>query len=72
MYLTTEEIEKVVKSFDDDTKALKNELLRICWFMRGSISYSEAHLLSQDERSYIAKLIEENLETTKNTQMPFF
>ena len=40
--------------------------------MRGSLSYTEAHLLTADEREAIGKLINENLETTKNTQLPFF
>jgi hypothetical protein len=40
--------------------------------MRGSISYTEAHMLSGDERMYIANLISENLETTKTSGMPFF
>lgn len=40
--------------------------------MRGSISLDEAFALSFEERSIIADLIKENLETTKKTQMPFF
>lgn len=72
MYLDAEGIEKFVAEHDNDTKALKQDLLRACWFMRGGLSFSEAHNLTPDERGYIAKLIEENLETTKNTQMPFF
>ena len=40
--------------------------------MRGSLSYTEAHMLTGEERMYIANLVSENLETTKNTQLPFF
>ena len=40
--------------------------------MRGSLSYTESHLLTGEERELIGKLITENLETTKTTQMPFF
>jgi DNA polymerase III delta subunit len=65
-------IEKLVKDYENDTKALKDELLKLCWYMRGSLSYTEAHLLTADEREAIGKLINENLETTKNTQLPFF
>jgi hypothetical protein len=36
------------------------------------MSYSEAQNLTTEERSIIVKIIEENLETTKNTQLPFF
>ena len=66
------EIERLVKEFDKDAKAIKSELLKLCWFMRGSLSLTEAHLLTGEERELIGKLITENLNTTKETQMPFF
>mgnify|MGYP000668011544 CR=1 FL=1 len=72
MYLDTEGIEKLVKQYESDTKAVKDELMRICWFMRGSISYSESLMLDVDEREIIGKLIKDNLETTKESGMPFF
>ena len=65
-------IERLVKEFEKDAKAIKSELLKLCWFMRGSLSLTEAHLLTGEERELIGKLITENLETTKTTQMPFF
>lgn len=52
--------------------AIKEELLRICWYMRGGISYSESMLLDQDERKIIGKIIEGNLEVAKTSRMPFF
>lgn len=72
MYLDIEQINKVVEAFDKDTKALKNELFKICWYMRGGVTISEAYLLTLEDREIIAKIIEENLNTTKETQMPFF
>ena len=72
MYLDTDGIEKLVKQYESDTKAVKDELMRICWFMRGSISYSESLMLDVDEREIIGKLIKDNLETTKESGMPFF
>ena len=44
----------------------------MCWYMRGSLSFTEAFLLTVEDRGIIAKIIEENLETSKTTQMPFF
>jgi hypothetical protein len=40
--------------------------------MRGGLTYDEAYYLGIEEREIIAKLIEENLDTTKKTKMPFF
>jgi glucosamine 6-phosphate synthetase-like amidotransferase/phosphosugar isomerase protein len=40
--------------------------------MRGGITYDDAMLLSQTDRELIAKLIEDNMETTKKSGLPFF
>ena len=40
--------------------------------MRGSVSLDEAHLLDPDTRALIYQLIDENLETTKTSGLPFF
>ncbi len=40
--------------------------------MRGSISYSEAVMLSPSDRAIIADIIKENLETAKESKMPFW
>lgn len=57
---------------DKQVKALKAELLRMCWYMRGGISYDDAMLLSNQEREVISKIIKENIETTEKTKLPFF
>lgn len=72
MYLDLEGIDKLIKEYDQDAKALKSELFKICWYMRGSISLSEAFELSQEDRELVSKIIEDNLETTKKTGLPFF
>ena len=72
MYLDNEGIDKLIKEFDANTKAIKEELLRMCWYMRGGLSYSESHLLTLEERELINKIVESNLATTKETQLPFF
>lgn len=72
MYLDRQDLDKTIKEYDDDTKAIKEELIKICWYMRGGMSYSESHLLTPDERILIGKMIEENLQTTKDSGLPFF
>lgn len=72
MYLNQEGIDKLVKEYEDSTKAIKEELLRMCWYMRGGLSYSEAHLLTVEERQLIAQIVEENLKSTKESGLPFF
>jgi len=40
--------------------------------MRGSVSVDEAFTMSIEDREIISKIIQENLETTKNTNLPFY
>ncbi len=66
------EIVKHLKEFDNQTKNLKMEIMKICWFMRGGMSWTEALNLSPDERAIAAKLVKENMETAKKSGQPFF
>jgi len=68
----TADIDRVIQEYDNNTKALKEDLLRICWFMRGGVGYNESHMLTPEERQIIYSIIEKNLQTTKESQLPFF
>jgi hypothetical protein len=70
--LDSDEIAEVLNQMDQEAKAIKEEIIRICWYMRGGINYNQAMMLSRTEREIISNLIKENLETTKNTKLPFF
>ncbi len=67
-----EGIKPFIESIEKEAKAFKDEALKICWYMRGSISYDESMILSLSERESINKIIKENLETTKKSGLPFF
>lgn len=62
----------MLERFDREAKALKEEMLRICWYMRGGITFSEAMDLGLEERELIGKIIKDNMETTKKSGLPFF
>jgi hypothetical protein len=66
------EILEEVRVLEQETKQLKHDLLKMCWYMRGGLSYDDSMHLGPEDREIIAKVVEENLETTKKTQMPFF
>jgi hypothetical protein len=72
LYLDFDGIDKLVKEYEKDIKALREELFRMSWYMRGGLSFSEAFLLTPEDRELIAKIIEENLETTKTSGLQFF
>lgn len=72
MNLSIDKINQLVKQMETETKAIKLDLFKMCWYMRGGMSMTEAYLTDVDDRSIIADIIKENLETTKETQLPFF
>ena len=53
-------------------KDLRAEVLKLAWFMRGSLSLEEAFGMEPSDRMLIADLIKENMETTKKSGLPFF
>lgn len=62
----------MLEDFDKDSKAIKKGIMKLCWYMRGGISLDEMYQLGFQDRELINKIIEDNLETTKDTGMPFF
>jgi hypothetical protein len=57
---------------EKESRAIKSELIKMSWYMRGGITLSEMYQTDREDRELIAKLISENLETTKETRLPFF
>ena len=72
MTLTNDQIISLIESYEKESKALKDEAIRISWYMRGGISYDDAMMLTSQDRDLVGKLIKENLEVTKKSGMPFF
>jgi len=70
--LSNEQIVEYIKSLDNETKAIRTEALRFCWYMRGGLSYQDAMLLSVIERDIISEIVKSNMETTKESGLPFF
>lgn len=70
--MTMDEIHVEVKKLDNESKALKKELYKLAWFMRGAMGFEEAHNLDVADREILGEIIKENLETTKASQLPFF
>ena len=72
MNLSAYEIVEYLKSLDKETRAIRDEALRFCWYMRGGLSYSDAMMLSHTDRELIGKIIDDHMETTKKSGLPFF
>ena len=62
----------MIADMEQECNIIKSGALKMSWYMRGGVSYEDVLNMSITERQSITKLIEDNLETTKNTKLPFF
>jgi hypothetical protein len=62
----------MVDQMEKETRNIRQEVLKLCWYMRGGLTYDEGMQLGQIERDIINELVKDNLETTKKSGLPFF
>jgi hypothetical protein len=55
-----------------ECREIKKQAFSFSWYMRGGVSYEDVLNMSLEERKMISEIIESNMETTKNTKLPFF
>ncbi len=65
-------MKKIADAMWNEARQIKYNSMKMGWYMRGSLSYNDILSLSRDEIDDLNKIIEENLETTKKTHLPFF
>lgn len=70
--MTLPEIEAEVKKMDNESKAIKRNIYKLAWFMRGSVNIEQLFSMDLADQEILAELIKENLETTKESGLPFF
>ena len=70
--MTTPEIVEYVESLEKEIKNFKKQLFKLGWYMRGSLTMEQVYQLDHEDRNIIFDIIEENLETTKESGLPFF
>jgi hypothetical protein len=70
--LTPDKVLKLINEYEKDTEEIKKSALSMSWYMRGGVSYEDVLNMSQAERLAISAIIEQNLDTTKKSQLPFF
>ena len=57
---------------ETQTHNIRLDVLKLCWYMRGGVTYDEAMQMSRQERDIIGDIVKENLDTTKKSGLPFF
>jgi hypothetical protein len=51
---------------------LDKNAIRMSWYMRGGVSYNDIMNMTSSQVDALNSIIEENLETTKKSKLPFF
>jgi hypothetical protein len=62
----------MVDAMEKETRDIRLDVLKLCWYMRGGVTYEEAMQMSQTERGIINDIVKDNMETTKKSGLPFF
>lgn len=70
--LNHEEMKKLGEEMWRDAMNIKYNAQKLAWYMRGGAQYGDILNMSMDEIDNLNKIIDENLETTKKTKLPFF
>ena len=70
--LSDSEILALAKDYENLTKQIKYNTYKLAWYMRGSFSYEDMMCnISVEDKEIINTIINENLDTTAKTQLPF-
>ena len=72
MTLDADGISNMIESMDREANSIRNDSIKLSWYMRGGANYSEVMNMSYAERNMISELVKENMETTKKTGLNFF
>ena len=72
LVLDSDQISAMVDQMEKESNDIRQEAIKMSWYMRGGLPYDQALQLSVTERQAISQLIKENLETTKKSGLPFF
>ena len=70
--LDHDNVKKLIEGYEKQVEDIKYNSLQMAWYMRGGVSYTDIMNMSSTERKAISKIIDQNLETTKKSQLPFF
>jgi len=72
LHLDHEGVKKLIDDMESECTAIKKNALSMSWYMRGGVTYEDVLNMSVMEREEIKKIIDNNLDVTKKSQMPFF
>lgn len=72
MTMSNNDIETFVNQMEKESLEIREQSLKMSWYMRGGATYEDVLQMSQSERRLVSALIKDNLETTNKSRLPFF
>ena len=72
MHLDRDEIKTMTDSMEKERMDIPFNAQKIAWYMRGGVDFTDIMNMSTQEIDNLNKIIDDNLETTKKTKLPFF
>jgi len=57
---------------EQEVGGIRKSAMTMAWHLRGGASYEDILNMSNSERTFINEIIEDHMETTKKTNLPFF
>ncbi len=70
--LDPEGVKKLIDQYDSDTQSIKKSCMQMSWHLRGGATYEDILNMSNSEREMINNIIEQHMETTKTSGLPYF
>lgn len=70
--MTFDQIEKLTNGMVNEVDDLDRNAIKMGWYMRGAVTYSDVLNMTSKQVDALNSIIEENLETTKKSKLPFF
>jgi hypothetical protein len=70
--MTADQIEKLTSDMVKEIETIDINSEKLSWYMRGGVTYVDIMNMTSKQIDSLNKIIDENLETTKKTKMPFF
>jgi len=71
LVLPESKILELANRYEGEAKQIKNDMYRIAWYMRGSLTYDDIfYKISAEDKEILNGIIKENIDLTTKTKMP--
>ena len=72
LVLKPEQIGSYIDQLDKEAAQIREQSLRLTWYLRGGVTYDQVMNMSATERQMINVIAKDNIETTKKSGLPWF